>query len=439
MNLSFEEYDANLLHKLNAFIPSAGSDDSITATVSKILFDVRTRGDDAVIEKTLQYDGISLKPNQLRVCKEQLDDSLHSLSSAQRKALDDAISNVSLFHQQSFPENWLKPNHHGGLVGERYYPIKRVGIYVPGGQVPLVSTVIMTVALAKVAKVPEIVVVTPPGESGEIHAPLLAALKLLEVEEVYKIGGAQAIGAIAYGTKSILPVDKIFGPGNAYVNEAKRQVFGQVGIDLLPGPSEIMVIADESAQPQLVSAALLAQAEHGSGKEKIYFLFQNQELFQPVVQEIEKQLGELSHEHAIRGVLENGFMAIHLPTKEKISEIANFIAPEHLELQASEENCEFYLSSITTAGAFLVSHQTATSLGDFSAGPSHVLPTGRSSRFSSGLRLHDFLRRSSVIRYDQESCRIAAPTIDEFSAMEKLDGHGKAHQLRLAPNYPSDK
>ena len=320
---------------------------------------------------------------------------------------------------------------HNGIVGERNYPIGRVGVYVPGGHVPLVSTVVMTVTLAKVAQVPEIVVVTPPGKDGKVADQLLAALQLLGISEVYKIGGAQAIGALTYGTESINPVDKIFGPGNAFVNEAKRQVFGRVGIDLLPGPSEVMVIADKTANPKWVAAALLAQAEHGSGKEKIYLLFEESTMFKKIVVEIEKQIVKLTHSSAIEFVLRKGFFAIFLNNRERISEVANYIAPEHLELQVSDDNCEFYLTNITTAGAFLVGHQTATSVGDFAAGPSHVLPTGRSSRFSSGLRIQDFMRRSSVIKYDFEASKNASAVVEAFSKMENLDGHGNAHLLRL--------
>ena len=290
----------------------------------------------------------------------------------------------------------------------------------------------MTVTLAKVAGVPEIAVVTPPNKSGNISTHLLAALQLLGVEEIYKIGGAQAVAALAYGSQTISPVDKVFGPGNAYVNEAKRQVFGEVGIDLLPGPSEIMVIADKTASPKRVAAALLAQAEHGSGKEKIYFLFQDKDIFPKVLHEMDSQLTHLSHAPSICNVLERGFFAVCLPKRERLVEVANFIAPEHLELQVCSNDYEFFLSKITTAGAFLVGHETATSVGDFAAGPSHVLPTGRSSRFSSGLRLQDFLRRSSVIRYDSESCHKSAPVIEQFASMEKLDGHGYAHKLRLS-------
>lgn len=430
MNISFLEEEDNLIDRLTDFIPAAGRDSQIKSTVYQILNDVRKGGNQAVLEKTLEYDRVSLSAHELLIQQEEMNNARSSLDPKESDALKDAIANVSLFHKRSYPQNWESENLHGGLVGEHYYPIHRVGIYVPGGQVPLVSTVIMTVTLAKVAGVPEIVVATPPGTNGQVSSQLLAALDLSGVDEVYKIGGAQAIGALAYGTETIRPVDKIFGPGNAFVNEAKRQVFGEVGIDLLPGPSEVMVIADDTARPEYVAAALLAQAEHGSGKEKIYLLFEEKNLFPQILKQIDSQIKNLSHKNEILNVIEKGFLAILLPERERLAEVANFIAPEHLELQVNKNSIDFYLQKITTAGAFLVGHDTPTSVGDFAAGPSHVLPTGRSSRFSSGLRLQDFLRRSSVIRYDTSSCKNASLTIDQFASMEKLDAHGHAHKIR---------
>ncbi len=441
MKLSFLEDSKDLIGNLSSFIPVTGTDSKISSVVAEVLDSVKTGGNHAILEKTQKFDGAFLSVDELRVKPEELEESLSVLSVNERQALEDAISNITLFHNHSYPQNWENENLHGGIVGERFYPIRRVGIYVPGGQVPLVSTVVMSVTLARVAKVPEIVVTTPPSEEGQISPYLLAALNLLGVTEVYKIGGAQAIGALAYGSETIRPVDKIFGPGNAFVNEAKRQVFGEVGIDLLPGPSEVMVIADNTANPEFVAAALLAQAEHGSGKEKIYLLFQERSMFSKINEQLNEQVEKLTHRSAILKVLETGFLAILLPEDKRLAEIANFIAPEHLELQVSPESCDYFLKKITTAGAFLVGHETPTTVGDFVAGPSHVLPTGRSSRFSSGLRMHDFMRRSSVIHYDTHACERAAQVIDQFALMENLDGHGNAHKLRVtnSQNQPSNE
>lgn len=424
--------DSNeLIKRISEFCSRSDFDKDVSTTVSSILSDIQNGGDQALLEKTLLYDNATLSSEMMHVQTEELINAESQLSIAERNSLVEAIENVTLFHEKSIPKDWVSTNSHGAKIGERYYPINRVGIYVPGGNVPLVSTVIMTVALARVAKVPEIVVVTPPDKNGQVASPILAALSLLGVSEIYKVGGAQAIAALAYGTCSIKAVDKIYGPGNAYVNEAKRQVYGLVGIDLLPGPSEVMVIADSSSNPSYVAAALLAQAEHGSGKEKIFLLFSEVSHFEKISKEINRQLDGLKHKDSISKVLSKGFLAVNIPSLKRIVEIANFIAPEHLELQVGEESVEFYTENITTAGAFLAGHYTSTSLGDFLAGPSHVLPTGRSSRFSSGLRLADFLRRSSLIKYDRESAAKATSSLSVFASMEKLDAHGNSHSIRL--------
>ena len=430
MTFSFLEFDKNIFVKLEDFASSTATNLEIIETVRSILDQVNTKKDEAVLEKTKLFDKASLLASDLLVTSEELQLGFDSLTPNELVALESARQNISDFHHQSLPENWEGTNSHGAKYGEKYYPIKRVGLYVPGGSVPLVSTVLMTTTLAKVAKVPEIVVVTPPDSKGEISSKLLGAIKFSGVSEVYKVGGAQAIGALAYGTESIPKVDKIFGPGNAYVNEAKRQVFGTVGVDLLPGPSEVMIIADETANPKFIAAALLAQAEHGSGKEKVYFLFSDKNIFTETEMELKRQLCSLRHETSIRFILDNGFMAVYIPEIEKIAEVANFIAPEHLELQVAQKNLDFLVDKITTAGALLLGHYSATALGDFIAGPSHVLPTGRSSRFSSGLRMQDFLRRSSFIHYDQAALVKAEPEITSFAQMENLDGHGMSVKLR---------
>ena len=431
MKFSYLQDSEDLLLELKGFASASVPGPEVIETVSEIVKAVRDGGDGALLEKTKLYDHASLLPGQILLRQEELDVAEAKLTDAERESITEAIRNVQLFHEKSIPSDWSASNEHGAEVGEKHYPIKRVGIYVPGGNVPLVSTVIMTVTLAKVAGVSEIAVVTPPDQNGEVAFQLLGALKTLGVSEVYRVGGAQAIAALAYGTESIPAVDKIYGPGNAYVNEAKRQAFGAVGIDLLPGPSEVMVIADETANPAFVAAALLAQAEHGSGKEKIYFLFTEESIFPKVAQELENQVQTLSHKNAIEKVMECGFRSIFLPELRRVSEVATFVAPEHLELQVSEDKLPFLTKEISTAGAFLMGHCTATSLGDFAAGPSHVLPTGRSSRFSSGLKLNDFLRRTSFIRYDEVAAKKALPVVTEFALMEKLDAHGRALSMRV--------
>jgi histidinol dehydrogenase len=251
------------------------------------------------------------------------------------------------------------------------------------------------------------------------------------VKEVYRIGGVQAVAAMAYGTETIPAVDKVFGPGNAYTVEAQRQVFGTVGVALLPGPSEVCVIADGSANPAYIAADLLAQAEHGTGREKVYFLTTSEKVLKTVEAEIEKQLVEAGRAALIRRVLDTGALALVVKSLDEAAAIANFIAPEHLELEVAAKAVPALLKKITTAGAVLVGGETPTALGDFIAGPSHTLPTGRTGRFFSGLRVADFLRRTSVVRYDAKSLPKAAPVVAAFAAMEQLDAHGRSCTRRL--------
>ena len=423
--------DPELFAKLGAELAAAARDLEVEHAVSEIVGSVQEQGDSALIALTARFDGVTLSPGDIRLSAGELQSAAETLDPENRCAIEESISSVRQFHDNCRPRDWKAINSQGGQVGECHYPLRRVGIYVPGGKVPLVSTVIMTVTLAKAAGVDEIAVTTPPQSNGTVSPALLAALSLCEINEVYKVGGAQAIAALAHGTSTIKAVDKIFGPGNAYVNEAKRQVFGIVGIDLLPGPSEVMVIADETADPSCVAAALLAQAEHGSGKEKVFLVSENSSLIERSLQEIERQIETLTHRDAIRGILQSGLYCIQGGDEESIVEVANFIAPEHLELQVVDEKIDRLTSLITTAGAIFQGHLTPTVLGDFAAGPSHVLPTGRASRFSSGLRLSDFLRRSSIVRYDRNALRNAEAIISSFSAMENLDAHGRSLSMRL--------
>lgn len=438
LNLSYQKFSPNLFVDIEQFARSSSADIGVVKIVSDILKDVKENADQALIARTLLYDKVELSKSDLQVSLSEMETAANSLLNEQKQAINEAVENVSIFHQQNLPKDWTSKNLHGATIGESYYPIKRVGLYVPGGNVPLVSTVIMTAALAKVAGVSEIAVTTPPNKDGSITPELLAALNILGIKEVYKVGGAQAIGALAYGTETISPVDKIYGPGNAFVNEAKRQVFGIAGIDLLPGPSEVMVIADNTANPAFTAAALIAQAEHGSGKEKIYLIFTNEDSFDLIKSAIQEQLHGLSHKQAILEIFNVGFFAVHTNDLNKVAEVANFIAPEHLELQVDRESISFLQKNITTAGALLLGHYSATALGDFVAGPSHVLPTGRSSRFSSGLRIEDFFRRTSIIQYDRQSVERAKSSAMVFSKMERLDGHGNSVAIRLNRTQQDD-
>jgi histidinol dehydrogenase len=417
--------------KLAEFCRGAAVPARLAGSVASILEDVRRRGDRAVATCAAKFDGARLRPSEFRVSREELAAAARRISADDRKAILAARAEIEAFNRRGLPRGWQMRNQHGAWVGERFDPIRRVGLYVPGGEVPLVSTVLMTAVLARLAGCPEIAAFTPAKAGGRIAPGLLAALHFSGVREVYRIGGVQAIGAMAFGTGTIPAVDKIFGPGNAYVCEAKRQVFGIVGIDSLPGPSEVMVIADASARADWAAADLMAQAEHGSGREKIYLVSTSARVIAAIVGEIEAQLGSAARAERIRRVLKDGFLAVQADSIGQMAEVANYVAPEHLELMVKSSSAIALARRITTAGAIMIGHETPTVLGDFAAGPSHVLPTGRAGRYFGGLRVADFLRRTSLIRYDRSSLRRAAPTIAAFSAMERLDAHGRSAELRL--------
>jgi histidinol dehydrogenase len=417
---------------LAAFCRGAAVSQDISDSVAAILSDIRARGDAAVAHYALKFDGVKLKPGEFKVAGRELAQAWKGLTADRRAALEAAHAAIEDFNRKTMPENWTARNPHGAEVGEKFDPIRRVGIYVPGGQVPLVSTVLMTATLARIAGCPEIAVFTPSGAGGQIAPDLLAALKLVGIREVYRIGGVQAIGAMAYGTPALPAVDKIFGPGNAYVCEAKRQVFGSVGIDLLPGPSELMVVADESARVDYAAADLLAQAEHGSGRERIFLVATSPVFIAGVAVEMETQVRKLPRSEKIRSVLDHGFLAIEVADLGEAAAVANEVAPEHLELLVRKASVPSLVKSVTTAGAIMIGNDTPTALGDFAAGPSHVLPTGGAGRFSSGLRVADFLRRTSVVRCDSVSVRSAGPVVEAFSSMEGLDAHGRSVSMRAS-------
>jgi histidinol dehydrogenase len=377
-----------------------------------------------------KFDSAKLRARDFPVKVTDLAAAAKRLPAADLRALKAARDSIIDFNSRGLPANWTAKNKHGALVGEKFDPIRRVGLYVPGGQVPLVSTVLMTVTLAKIAGCPEIAVFTPSNADGKVADGLLAALHLSGVTEVYRFGGVQAIGAMAYGTTTIRPVDKVYGPGNAYVCEAKRQVFGTVGVDSLPGPSEVMIIADDTANLSFAAADLLAQAEHGSGREKIYLLATSAAIIDAINVELRTQLQLITRSEKTQRVLQDGFLAIEVKSLEQAADIANYVAPEHLELLVNDTAAKKLTDAITTAGAIMIGNHTPTALGDFTAGPSHVLPTGRAGRFFSGLRVADFQRRTSIVRYDKASVKKGEPIVAAFAAMEKLDAHGRSVRIR---------
>jgi histidinol dehydrogenase len=423
--------DPRFLGKLERFASDNREDAELAKTVSGILQDVRQRGDRAVLELTQRFDGFKSTPAKLRVNPEALKQAEAALSAAQRKSIREAIRCVKEFHKRGLPSNWTARNPHGAIVGERWYPVQRVGIYIPAGNVPLVSTAVMTITLARLAGVPSIAIFTPANWEGKISPQMLAGLSLCGVDEVYRIGGAQAIAAAAFGTRTIPAVNKVMGPGNAFVAEAQRQVFGTVGVDLLPGPSEALAIADNSACPDYLAADLLAQAEHGSGRERVYYVYTDDKQAAAVEKAALKMIPKLKHAKVIGKIWKARTCFIKVPDMEAAVEVANFVAPEHLELHVEKPVYRRMVKDIKTAGAILCGHDTPTVLGDFTAGPSHTLPTARTGRYFSGLKITDFMRRSSVVEYDRRSIAKARDVVRVFSELEDLDAHGNSMEIRF--------
>lgn len=411
-----------------SFNRQAEPKEEVRKTVSEILSAVRKRGDAALIDYTQKFGGPKLTAAKIRVSRKEIDKANGSLSPQVRKALAASRKNVTAFAKKSLRQNWSMKNSEGALVGERFDPLSRVGLYIPGGTAPLVSSAIMTCGFAKAAGVPEIVAVTPAGADGTVAPALLAALDLCGASEIYRVGGAQAIAALAYGTKSIPAVTKIFGPGNSYVVEAKRQVFGRVGVDLLPGPSEVLVIADAKANPVWVAADLLAQSEHGASS-VVILLSDSEKLLTAVQAEIDRQFKFSSRPQHLGKALENASLILVCDLKQAV-EIANGFAAEHISLAVRKP--ELLARKLTSAGAIYLGDLSPVAAGDFLAGPSHELPTGGAAKAFAGLTAEQFQRRTSIVRYDAAALRKSLPIIETFCEIEGLDAHGRSVSLRVS-------
>jgi histidinol dehydrogenase len=419
--------DAAYADEIRRLNRRAEASEHVRDVVASVIRDVRASGDSALLELTKKFDGADLTTAGLRVTAAEMDAAWSALDSRVKEALEASKRNVQAFAHQSLRKPWTMTNAQGGEVGEVFHAFERVGIYVPGGTAPLVSTSIMTVAIAAAAGVTEIVVCTPCGKDGKVNANLLAALKLAGATEVYRIGGAQAIAAMAFGTEAIAPVTKIFGPGNSYVVEAKRQVFGVVSVDLLPGPSEVMVLADKSANPAFIAADLLAQAEHGKDS-GVGFLTDDEGLLKGVLAEIETQGAKLSRQAMIRPVLDKECFIVLVPNLEDGVELVNAFAPEHLSLITEREH--EILPLIRNAGAIFLGNYSPVAVGDFLAGPSHTLPTGGSGKSFPGITADMFQKRTSIVRFNKEACGRSEPIVRVFSEIEGLDAHGASVAVR---------
>ncbi len=399
-------------------------------TVATILDEVRDRGDDAVFELTQRFDKADLRPTGLEISEREFQAAAKLATPELKTAVAATLENVRQFTRQSLRTPWHGTNAQGAQFGEAFHPLGRVGIYVPGGTAPLVSTALMTVPIAVEAGVPEIVVTTPCGADGSVNPALLYALSQAGATEVYKIGGAQAIAAMAFGTASIRPVEKIYGPGNTFVVEAKRQVFGYTGIDLLPGPSEILVLADDSARADWVAADMLAQAEHGKDSQ-VGLITNSRRLLDEVIAQLETQSATLSRQEPLRHVLEHGTFCILERSLTEAVNLTNAFAPEHLSLVV--EDPESLLPEIRTAGAVYLGGLAPVAAGDFLAGPSHVLPTAGAGKAFPGLTAEMFQRRTSIVRFSQAAVNASAPIVQTFAQVEGLDAHGRSVSLRTSP------
>jgi histidinol dehydrogenase len=426
----FSHDDPDFGDQINRLLaPSSLSDPAIEQQTQGIIDAVRARGDDAIAELTERFNGPKLAPDQFAVTRAECLAASVQADSSLRDAVAETRKNVEAFAKRSLRKDWSMRNSHGAMVGEKFDPLGRVGIYIPGGMAPLVSTALMTIPLAHAAGCREIVVCTPCDRRGGVNAAVLYAARTAGATEIYRIGGAQAIAALALGTPAIPKVNKIFGPGNAYVVAAKRLLFGYAAIDLLPGPSELLVLADETGDASCIAADLLAQAEHGSGHERVWLLTTSGKLLRAVQKEISRQLPKAKRRELISKILDRNAWLIQVADLAQGIELANRLAPEHLEIMT--RHAAQVGRRLTTAGAIFLGVYSPTVLGDYVAGPSHTLPAGGTGASFAGLTVDQFQRRTSLIEYAKPALKKALKTVKKFSELEGLDAHGSSAAIRL--------
>ena len=422
--------DADFAAKLKTLLAfEAAADDPIERTVATILADVKTRGDAAVVDYSNRFDRLSAASMAaLELSRDELEKALAGLPADRRAALEAAAQRVRAYHEKQKLDGWSYTEANGTLLGQMITPLDRVGLYVPGGKAAYPSSVLMNAIPAKVAGVKELIMVVPtPG--GERNPLVLAAACLAGVDRVFTIGGAQAVGALAYGTESVPQVDKIVGPGNAYVATAKRRVFGIVGIDMVAGPSEILVVSDGTGNPDWVAMDLFSQAEHDELAQSI-LICTDAAFIERVQASIEKLLPTMPRQEVIRTSLSNRGAFILVRDMDEAVAIANRVAPEHLELAL--DNPDPWVEKIHHAGAIFIGHYTSESLGDYCAGPNHVLPTSGSARFSSPPGVYDFQKRTSLIKVSQAGAQTLGRIASTLAHGEGLPAHAKSAELRLA-------
>ena len=412
------------------FLARSAFPEEAEKAAAEVLAAIRAEGDAAVARYVAKFEGAHLTPKRFRVTEKELAVAEAAVAPDLKRAVKDAYARVMRFSKASLRKPWTMKTPKGGTAGEFFSPMDRVGVYVPGGTAPLASTSVMTVTLAAAAGVKEIVACTPAGPTGTPNPVLLYALKLAGATEVYRVGGIQAIGLMAFGTKTVKKVQKIVGPGNAFVTAAKRQVYGYVGIDQVAGPSEIAVLADGTVSAQWVAADLLSQAEHGSGWEKSLLVTQSKAFAEEVKRALFAQTATLSRKALIQRVIDrDGILFAVTPTVEEGLELVNRFAPEHFEIMCKDATK--LMKGVRSAGAVFAGAWTPESAGDFVAGPSHVLPTGGAANMFNGLTPDDFRRRHSFVAFTKGDLAQTKATIEAFARVEGLDAHGRAATIRF--------
>jgi histidinol dehydrogenase len=402
--------------------------EDVVKTVEEILSTVRAGGDEALLEYTRRFDKVELDAESIKVSDLEMREAYDLLDPKMLDVIRRAKANIEAFHQKQKENSWFSTEDDGVILGQLYRPLEIVGIYVPGGTAVLTSTVLMNGLPAKVAGVERIIMATPPGKDGKIDPGVLVAAQEAGVTEIYKMGGAQAVAAMVFGTQTVPRVDKIFGPGNIYVSTAKRLVYGYCDIDMFAGPSEITVVADDSANPAYVAADLLSQAEHDLLSASI-LVTPSQKLATAVISEIEKQSAKLPRKSILDKSLAEYGAAVIVNNLDEAMDIVNRIAPEHLELCIEEPFSR--LAYVKNAGAIFLGHWSPEPLGDYFAGPNHVLPTGGTARFFSPLTVSDYMKKSSVISYTRKALEKASEDVVRFAEYEGLDGHANAIKVRF--------
>ncbi|MBP1590116.1 MAG: histidinol dehydrogenase [Kiritimatiellae bacterium] len=419
---------------VESFLQRPPVDPQAEAVARRVLDAIRAEGDAAVARFTEEFNHARLSPGQFVVTREERAAAQDAADLRYKRTLSDIYTRVARFGRAGMRKDWNIASPKGGLLGELFIPLQRVGIYVPGGTAPLASTVLMTVTLAKVAGVREIVACTPSAPDGSVNPDLLCALEVAGATEVYRIGGIQAIGAMAYGTQTIRKVQKIVGPGGPYVAAAKKLVYGEVDLDMVAGPSEIAVLADDTATPVHLAADLMSQLEHGSGHEKALFVTTSRSVADKVLAEIDRLMLVSGRADYIARAAEKGALCVVVDTLDTGIELVNRFAPEHFEIQTREP--QRWVQRVRNAGAIFVGAWTPECAGDFVAGPSHVLPTGGTAAFFSGLTVDSFRKRSSVIAFTRADLQETLPLIEEMGRVEGLDGHVRSATVRFDPHPP---